>query len=624
MGNFLLGDFLSKILKISSPRGFFTNIFLKILVSTIITTSLFAIIFTQGKTIFILFLPLLLLFYLALKKEKELENITSIDKKNELINYIYLFFISFFIIFYIFWGYFPNEKTPYPNYFFDAIFYSKVSEYIYLTGNENIFVEGNLVSNEYTGVFPYHYFELWLTAFFSNLFGLSYIICYETTLKSYLIIVCIFSFLSCIEQIKKIIITDIILVISFAFVGGIYFVFFDILYFIKQYSSIHLFPMASNMGLSKIVFMATLFTTIVLVGIKNKLHFVIFPVITLALVNFLSIPGIFSGLVLVLLCNEFYHFGIDKKTSRLQILYIFSFFFCIMFFYWFFSPVINITSNLSLLDIIKQNLSDFKSKINYIIGLVISHIAYYLLFLPFIFLCFDNIFKQIKKKQIQFLVLFFFLLFLNANIISSLLTGVTDYPQIYTNNLSAFLYIIPLLLLLIVQKKAYIYYGYIVFITSIAIYHNPFSSIDKTYYTKEYLDTIKTKIQKIKNPLGVSIYTEVKGKQGPATHNSLGAYLKLMQPYFNTINAGTYLMPQSDEKSQKHITDRLKNSVFVRYAKQTKQNNFDELLISFIKKNKIEYIIIEKITKIPISLNSYIDEIITDTKSGEKFIILKK
>lgn len=56
--------------------------------------------------------------------------------------------------------------APHP----DWVYYADIAEVMWQTGQENTYRAGNLISESYYGMTPYHYFELWLCAFFSRMY----------------------------------------------------------------------------------------------------------------------------------------------------------------------------------------------------------------------------------------------------------------------------------------------------------------------------------------------------------------------------------------------------------------------------------------------------------------------
>ncbi len=627
--SFIIGFLVLKFILKQPINDFFSQLFVSILIGCISITTLYAVISTNGRTILLGFVPLAIYFFCVHKKHKRISVEHVVEDKNIIIQVFYISLVILPIILVMFLQGLPTDYSIYPDYFFDSVFYSKLSEYIPLTGNENTFREASLISQDFAGATPYHYFELWLNALISNIFGLKHLICYETSIKAFLLILLVIGFLACIAHFVKINIFHIIICISFLGIAGTYFSAFDRLSFIKEYNEMQSFTMFSTLFLHKIILITIFLTALLLAVLKNRLELLVFLVVGVGIVNFLSIAGMFSAFFIVLLINEFYSLGFEKTQARHNLIALLCSFFFIIGFYAILSPKENALSatNLSVVDTVISNIYLIKSKINYIIGLAISHIAFYILFVPVLVLISKKLFDLVmKNRRAKMISLLFVSILLFSTIISAFLAGIPDYAQIYMNNLTPILYLLPFVIYLVLlkNKKQSVTYG--IFLLLIFAYINypvviSYNQKKENIYSNKYLRDVKNKLDEIKNPLGICIYTDSIGNNGSAVHNTLGAYMKVMKPYFNTVNAGTLLL----KSSTKNITtlNRLEMSVFVQYAKKRKNENFDDIFISFVKEYKIEYLIYTGNQIISDKIKALFKEQITDKNTGEVFALLK-
>lgn len=614
-------------------NGFYANAFAKILLGCILLVTTYACVITTGKTIMILFVPLLFFVYLYFTKNK-LHNPNkqfsyTENKKETIFGISSIFIIIIIISAYILPSAMPNSEALYPDYFFDSVFYSKISEYLTLTGQENTLKEGNLISTDFSGVGPYHYFELWLNSLLSNAFGLSHLICYETSTKVFLITLVIIGCVACVENLQKIRIIHLIVCLSFVFIAGVYPDFYDKIYFLKQYSAIQSFPITYTFSLHKIIIITIFFITSILFLQNKKLDAVVFPLLAIAIGNFLSTAGLFSALIILFIINEFYNLGFDKKIARKNIGFIFLFFLIMMGFFYLFVPKLNIIA-FKFMPIIKANLMIIPTKINYIIGLIISHIAYYIFFFVATLVSIKAIYQiTMQHKNTKTLFFLLFLILACSSIISAFLAGIPDYVQIYSNNLTAILYLIPLLIFLVLlgTKNKMLLNIYVVYVLFIAVYQgytkfSPAKNEQVTTYDNDFLKQVQDLLPTITNPMGVSIFTKDHTNNGNPVHNTLGAYLKVMKPYFNTVNAGTYLLTQETNDIQ--IQQRLSNTTFVYYVKkQPAGESFETILLKFIKEYNIQYLLFTKDIVLPEKIRILITKEIINKKTGEKFCLIK-
>ncbi len=163
----LLGKFLLKTLKISFDRKT-TNYFSFILVGAIFTISVYAVIKTYLATVMLL----VILFFLGMYFSKQKND--SIPKQSKNYTFVVPFFLvllaCFTVLFYLTY-YYSNAHV-----FGDNLFYANVAQSLIDTGVESNNIDWTLA--EKTPV-PYHYFEAWFIALFTEIFKLNTIAVYS-------------------------------------------------------------------------------------------------------------------------------------------------------------------------------------------------------------------------------------------------------------------------------------------------------------------------------------------------------------------------------------------------------------------------------------------------------------
>jgi hypothetical protein len=133
-----------------------------------------SLIITKGLTIHLFFIPLIFLFFLAIKKEIQLKYFDWKWKQVLLdVSKILIFLIPIYLFAVIQFYDFKSEFI-YADLHHDFHAYAKHSQFLILTGNENYYREVNYFFNEkMSGLTPYHYFELWLNGIISWVFNIS-------------------------------------------------------------------------------------------------------------------------------------------------------------------------------------------------------------------------------------------------------------------------------------------------------------------------------------------------------------------------------------------------------------------------------------------------------------------
>ena len=157
---FYLGGLILKPSKRASE--FFTSVyarlFFQLIAGLFVFISLYAIVITGGITINILILPLLYLLFWHPSGSIEVDahkTLPSIGWKHHLeIGAIALLSLTVLHVFPV------NEYKQ-----ADGFFYLKIAEGMNATGHENISHYFTLYNKDFNGAEPYHYFDIWITAF---------------------------------------------------------------------------------------------------------------------------------------------------------------------------------------------------------------------------------------------------------------------------------------------------------------------------------------------------------------------------------------------------------------------------------------------------------------------------
>jgi hypothetical protein len=158
-------------------RPFFTRLFVRLLAGLIMFAVTYAVICSSFKTINTGFLILFFLYlYFHYRKHGKIN--FKADRFTSLADWkkvsLFLFVSG---VFFVSWEFPGFVKGGIFNYSFvdlkDFVYYADVSHYIKVSGQENLYASANIMSADYSGTTPYHYFELWLnnlaaTVFVSN------------------------------------------------------------------------------------------------------------------------------------------------------------------------------------------------------------------------------------------------------------------------------------------------------------------------------------------------------------------------------------------------------------------------------------------------------------------------
>ena len=161
---FYLGGLLLKSSKHASEycSSVYSRLFYQIISGLFVCISLYAMVVTRGITINILVLPLC--YFLFWDRKRNL--VTQLHQPVPAIrlkNYIEIGFIVLLSL--VILHVFPVDEYKQS----DGFFYLKIAEAMNASGQENISHYFNLYNTDFNGTEPYHYFEIWITAFIIRL-----------------------------------------------------------------------------------------------------------------------------------------------------------------------------------------------------------------------------------------------------------------------------------------------------------------------------------------------------------------------------------------------------------------------------------------------------------------------
>src|SRR6185436_659757 len=234
---YTLGHFLFFLFRnYFSIKGSYLNCFTKIFLGLISFVTAYSIIRSHFKTVNLCLLVIFAMLFYEIKKRFDVIPASAPSEKKLMWKNIFEFLVVAFLlcgwesVFLL-----TNNNFPYVIPHFDHTDYSTISQFLNLTGEENAFRESNFYDEAFTGLIPYHYFELWLNAAIAKCFGLLY----STSLL--LITYPLFYFLFYLgvnaiwEEFGTISFYKKILSFLFLFFGAFCFPFFEKLPFINQY-----------------------------------------------------------------------------------------------------------------------------------------------------------------------------------------------------------------------------------------------------------------------------------------------------------------------------------------------------------------------------------------------------
>ena len=641
----ITGKIALSLLNIKLEKNFF-RIFLELVSGLIIIVLSYSVVKSGFKTINILFVFLFLYYYFFIATRK-----ICIPQKNNLSNSFRNFHKDMLLIvlcclpFFFFELYYLYSSsgliTPYADYFQ----YSEFSNTLNATGRENMFFSSNILFPEqFKGMQPYHYFELWLNAFTSKLFHCPSI--FSLLLITYPCLNCIafIGFIAIWETYYKVSFLSLVVIFLLLFTDGIYLSFYNKIPFISEHQIFLQTSIFTTFGKKfSLVYIFIIFSLILF--IKNKITEAFIVLSSLLIISVGLIPGIGGGVFVFLLLNRFHGALLPKENRKLLIFYI-----ALSFLFYLFYLVIGYSnksaSYVSQSSLAQGILSDISNINNYkyFFGMMKYRlIACFFLYLPYVIITSLLYITLIKNKDILKIIILVLLCNIMALVASVCAVGLSNDMQLLTNVLVLTTFIINFIIILgfiqFIQlrnkKNSYLYilgFSVIVVLNIINIYNNDnyFKSCFVEKYSKKYINNA---IDETKNK-SFFFCAALFSKQEYKTTNyewlfsiKPGHVSQLTYGYRDIININAYPLFDSTKNMTNTDIYQMQISVFYIFTKAQKQQgsfkSYEQSQIDFLDKYNIKYVFANKDAELSDLLKSRVDKEITDTKSGERFYILK-
>jgi hypothetical protein len=629
---YVIGHSVLFVFNIKQASNAHINLFSKLAIGVILFVFLYSVIVTKGKTIYLEFiiigtgmLYLLKKENLFLNKKQDIKLFFQIDKKQGLRLLLETIIVAagWFL-----WQQLFCRNIPYAVPGQDVAYYSKVAEYLNMTGNENAFTTYNLFDSKYNATSPYHYFEIWLTAGLSRAFSTLSIIAYIKLMVPVFLTIISIGIIAIFKIFFKSNYFNLLLPLLL-FSQAIY-----ISQFLTNIETFVLNPFNNPKLLPIYLFITAFF---VFYNANRILSFIILLIIPLTFVS--TAAGIYSSLTLFALYNLLFKKSLITKAGSFLILVLTGVLFTFFLSFYFLTAVkgTDVYSAINL----NSAFENLPTSVN-IFGATSLQITYLYLIYFIIFFSF-SIIQKIKYVQVSNIIGLLFLIYFTSLITWAVLLQMADSVQVFDNISIPFinmtLVYFSIILLKELHKKITRLLIFILLISSISIFSAIQNYYSQTYfenkmsYSPVYFNSIKELITNdTLNPLGVSL----RGKQDYISWpdkvpiiSALGNYLKLMKPNFNTISLSVHDTPLDSSTIINYNRELLqvKSSIFYNFVENQKEKglftSISKSQIDFIKVYKIQYGVISKNVVLSTDMNSIIDQTIEDSKTGERFVIFK-
>ena len=617
-------------------KGLFFQLFVSLAIGILVLVLLFSIFASGGKTIHVILLPIIGLFFFKYRKSITKPTINFCEIRTELLWAILLFIPVFLYQSYFFFD-FVNGTVK--SLLWDNYAYASYIDSLRLWGAETRYVDMNYFSPEFRkGLVPYHYSELWLSAFWASLFKLSSIKAYYFITNSLLLTAFTTGVCSLFEQ--KIDKKYVIVPLSFLllFIAGLTFPFYghsDLLPCLW-------FKNMSMLGIlgSKMAFIYLYLLMAIILLKRGELFLGNTLLLTIPLFSIGLMPGIWGGMLLVQI------FDITKQRFKINRnhVYVFGFVGFAIVLYALFYHVFK-----------SGNVDDYTSKYIFSHGIfksvyggitianikiVIANFICYsiptiglnmlkmlVFFFPFLIIIYRSVQRNAR------LWLFTLIAVICGATITTLCAGILDTGQ-FTTNLSVIMAVLIIIGIAELVVDTYIKPSKInfvlIFIAGILLFYNLIGTIqsrdamqtwhdDDHVFLKKIAETVKSE----KTVVCLVLLSEDEYARQPYLwwydRNDADIVSQYSNAHFifTLANPELYFKYKEIRESEKFAYNYLTPI----NAWRNKNNGQD--LEAFIKQFSIRYFYVKKSVKLPLYITRNTKNSIESTKTGTNFIELQ-
>lgn len=621
------------------------ELFVKITLGSLLICALCAIYYTAFKSIFTLLLPLILyLFWLCRDLHFEVKPIGWMHIL-ALIFSLLLLYVNFYL------QYLPFEIIQEGSFnaeISDFHFTTSISHYLTYSGQENEFMALNVIDKDFHGVKPYHYWELWLTGFVSDLLGVkNFAVAYVVVFPFFYFLV----FLGLVSVFEKLVSLNKLNIILLGFIslllGGISTGLLSDLSFLANLDKLEA-PILYNQRMSGYYIFLCLAVVLYSNRISKKLILVL---IVFGFVQFTPVLSVLSAVSLSILYFQWRYKSFSREDLLISIAIVGASVvgFLIVGSVFGNSEITregtSVTDLFSSMTGLFKDFSKLKTSVNVVVGSVIHVILLYLPMIIGLGIAASSS-SAIRAKLMELrkhpLFLMFAIMIITGLVLSAVLFEITDSSQLFHNVVFSILNVISLLCVILLisyrrklNKLVWIGGLIVLFIPTIVYGGRKLNSyVDQTpktskRYSVQYLEKIKEVVNKENLKIGASFrgsetYTTVFSAK--VTIYTLGDYLSSMCNGCMTVSLTDLRIPLPENELDRW---RFKNGYeigsFYRYVAVQKANNefVDETSsqLQFIRDKNLRYAIFSPGYEIPAEIQSLVSLEIIDELSKEKFVV---
>lgn len=622
----LWGTFLIGYLVIGSgpENKRFFNLFLNLVIGSVLISLITSLIYTKGKTINTGFLILFAIIFFqrkALGITWRIPEFSSKEVKDQMVNLGLISFIGSLIFLIKFSFIYSVDGVPIPPHP-DYAFYSKLSHFLSTFGKET--KQLDFIYPETTPYLPYHYFELWINVAYNKILNASDLFTLLLVTSSIGVVMVWVGFCAIYETLRKVGWKE-------------YFICFILLFF----SGLTISTSSENwltrdvegffvnvFSFPKLQFVFIFIILFFIFSLNRKPLWAYYSLLALPVVYFTTVLGILGAFgAFSLFSLVFFR---DKQVMMKKVFFASLLLGVYLFCFYFF---LNIDKgNLGKAGYTFLGISAYlKTSFNVFVGSVLRFFYIYLFIFLILFFFLQRKFKNELIKTDYFIISV--LVFIFSLLSWAVLHPLIDSVQFFTNLGLPFINVLFIYLLFLSLSTAnQIKSRLISALLIMGFFGNFYFFIKRTFTYRLSSEYVLAASEKIKNLNHLGVFLKHRREyENPLTFYSsvatLGEYLTMYYPDQHTISLsdfeGAYV------KDTKEIDFSLldKQGSFYKYVENQKKHgvfkNYDQSKIDFIRRFKIDYLYASNEVALPREIKEIVKDSIFDSVSGERLYILK-
>lgn len=627
---------------------------MQVMLGLVSTVLFYSILKSGGKTFNLAIIPIMIIGYLESKRIAEPNSLKAFGWKDNLPGVMPVVLSLLSLSSYVVFKYMENHiggPLPWvPTLGADYVQHSLISDALSMVGIENKFAPEVVMDTKFQGLFPYHYFDLWLNALITELSGKNGFVSLQLVTYPLVTVTGYLGILSIWETQRKVNVWIALFSMFLVCFGALHFDMYNaIKYLSKEHYRLNHFG-ENALTMPKVLQYLPFATAFVVLLIK-KYYRAAFLVLTLLIMVYFSALVMFGLLGAFMLVNLIRPIWVERKEAIIIGVNAFVPLLVFMGVYLLMSEGIGGTRD--SFDLKLTDASYLRTRIN-ILGL--STIQIGVMYVPYLLsiliMATGAGIKNVMNKTTLLLLMLALLVYAVGVSGWVLALESVDGMQLVGNNmpianmlLLGFTMVVFNTALTVQKSKLGLVLGSVIF-ASCLLYvtvNDLDELIEGKYIARKhslnYLQSIANEFSGEKELIGAYLKgdEEYLDPQYSVAHKisqsfKLDLYTATMEQYYSSVNLSVFDIPYSDPEKKALDFKREKNAIeatlfYLFVSEQKADGTFVSIAqsqVDFVKKYDLRYLVVTRSALVPNELEAIVERVYLDEDTQERFMVLKR